>query len=932
MTNLPVTSYRLQFNKDFNFQSALKLLPYLQALGITYIYASPIFKAAKGSMHGYDVVDPTQLNPELGTPDDFDLLVKEAHGRGISWIQDIVPNHMAFDFENRMLVDLLENGPDSRFYNFFDVEWSNVHLGDKPRVLAPFLGKYYQQSLEGKEILLEYDADGFSINYFGSRFPVRLITYADILSLRFEKLQNKVGRNYPAVIRLLGLLHIVKFLHTINDIDERYNQIKFIKDLLSELYSNDDQVKVYINETLKIYNGIKENPESFDLLDKLLSEQYFRLAYWKVANEEINYRRFFNVSSLISLKVENEEVFNRTHSLIFKLIKEDKIDGLRIDHIDGLYDPEEYLQKVRDRIDGKYLIVEKILEQDEHLPENWPVEGTTGYDFLNFVNGVFCNVKNENKMNRIYTQFTRRVSSFEDIVIDKKRLILNTRMAGELERLNLLVEEIAKRDRYGADITLNGIKTALEEILVHFPIYRTYVNGKKISDPEQDYINRTIGELKYNNPRIEYEIGYIGRLLTMQHKSLSEELYEKSIDFIMKFQQLTGPLMAKGYEDTALYVYNRFISLNEVGGNPSEFGLTLNEFHKKIRTRGIKWRYSLNATSTHDTKRGEDVRARINVLSEIPDEWNLRVRKWYNMNLKHKKEDNGRFFPDKNDEYFLYQTLMGTLPFDGKPDDEFIKRIKDYAIKVVREAKIYTAWIKPDEMYENAFLSFIDNILTDSGSNPFLDDILELHKYTSFYGIFNSLSQTIIKMTAPGIPDFYQGTELWDFSLVDPDNRRPVDYSLREELLGKIIEKESEGTENLSEYLFSDIHSGALKLFTINKILKAIMENPELFEAGKYLKIKSSGIYKNHIISFARLFGDEALIIAVPRFLTGVTEPGRLPLGQEIWKNTRIKIPFAVDNVKNLISGESIPGDDDPEIGFLMHDFPAAVLSCELKG
>ena len=932
MTNLPTATYRLQFNKDFKFESARKLLPYLRALGITHIYASPIFKASKGSRHGYDVVDPTQLNPELGTPDDYDSLVQEAHEKGMSWLQDIVPNHMAFDYENRMLVDLLENGPDSRFYNFFDVEWSYVHFGDKPRMLAPFLGKYYQEALEGKEISLKYDEDGFSINYYDNRFPVRVSSYSDILSLRFEKLQNKLGRNYPAIIRLLALLHSIKFLPTIENIDERYNQIKFIKDLLWELYSEDDQVKMYINETLKIYNGRKNIPESFDLLDKLLSEQYFRIAFWKVANEEINYRRFFNISSLISLKIENEEVFNRTHSLIFKLVKENNIDGLRIDHIDGLYDPEEYLHRVRERIDGKYLVVEKILEQDEQLPERWPVEGTTGYDFLNFVNGIFINVKNENKLNRIYTQFTRRASSFDDLVVDKKRLIISTRMAGELERLSLLVEDIAKHDRYGADITLNGIKTALEEILVHFPIYRTYVNGKKISKSEKDYIDHIIGELKYNNPRLEYEISYIGNLLTMQRQNLSEELYVKSINFIMKFQQLTGPLMAKGYEDTALYVYNRFISLNEVGGDPSELGLPLNEFHKKIRQRGLKWGYSLNTTSTHDTKRGEDVRARINVLSEIPDEWNLRVKKWYNMNLKYKKEHSGRFFPDKNDEYFLYQTIVGTLPFDERPDEVYKKRVKDYAIKVVREAKVYTAWVKPDEIYENAFLNFIDNILSESDSNLFLDDLLDFHRITSFYGIFNSLSQTIIKMTAPGVPDFYQGSELWDFNLVDPDNRRPVNYSLREELLQQINEKESEDIENLFEYLLTGMHSGAVKLFIINKILKARIENRELFEAGRYSRLRSAGIHKNSIIAFFRRFEDEVLIIVVPRFLTGIIKPGNMPLGKEMWEDTSIKIPFEIKNVRNLLTGEHIPGNSEPEIGCLMDKFPAAVLSCEVKG
>jgi len=930
LINLPESTYRLQFNKEFNFNSASKILPYLKELGISHIYASPIFKASKGSAHGYDVVDPTQLNPELGSGDDFDKLIFEAKEKGIQWLQDIVPNHMAFDFENKMLVDLLENGPDSRFYNFFDVEWNYGHFGDKPRMLAPFLGRYYQESLEDKEISLAYDEDGFSINYYENKFPVRVGTYSDILSSRFDKLQNKVGRNYPAVIRLLGLLHIIKFLPTYEEMDERYNQIKFIKALLWELYSGDEQVKMYIDETLKIYNGINEKPESFDLLDKLLSDQYFRLAYWKVANEEINYRRFFNISSLISLKIENEEVFNRTHSLIFKLIKEDKIDGLRVDHIDGLYDPEEYLKRVRERIDGRYLIVEKILEMEEKLPESWPVEGTTGYEFLNFVNGIFCKSSNENKFSRIYTQFTRSNVSFDEMVVDKKRLIINTRMAGELERLSLIVEDIAKQDRHGADITLNGIKTALEEILVHFPIYRTYVNGTKITKYEIAYIEKTIGELKYNNPRLEYEIGYIGKLLMLRHTNLLPELYQKSVYFIMKFQQLTGPLMAKGFEDTALYVFNRLISLNEVGGNPSYFGLGLREFHKKIRQRGIKWAYSLNTTSTHDTKRGEDVRARINVLSEIPDEWNLRVKKWHNMNLKYKKESAGRLLPDKNDEYFLYQTLIGTLPFDDTFSESFRKRIKEYAIKVVREAKVYTAWVKPDETYEKAFLAFIDKILTISESNLFPNDFLEFQEYVSHFGIFNSLSQVLIKMTCPGVPDFYQGTELWDFSLVDPDNRRPVDYSMRQQMIARI--NKSTDMDELFGYLFSNMKNGAVKMFLIKKVLGAKKKYRKLFNAGKYSSLNSAGEYNKNIICYMRENENLAAIVIAPRLLTGFLEAGNLPLGRDIWKNTIIRLPFELKNLKNLITGDTIKAGYSLDLGDILSRFPAALLVGEIKG
>ncbi len=930
MTNLPAATYRLQFNKDFNFKSAVKLLPYLKELGISHIYASPVFKAAKGSMHGYDVVDQTCFNPDLGAEDDFNKLVEEAHRQDIYWLQDIVPNHMAFDFENKMLVDLLENGPDSRFFEFFDVEWSYIHFGDKPAMLAPFLGKYYQEALEGGEISLKYGEEGFSINYYDNKFPVRVGSYADILSLRFEKLQNKTGRNYPAVIKMLGLLHMIKFLPTFENIEERYNQIKFIKALLWELYSDDDIVRMCLNETLKIYNGVRRKPESFNLLDRLLSDQYFRLAYWKVANEEINYRRFFNISSLISLKIENECVFNRTHSLIFRLIKENKIDGLRVDHIDGLYDPEEYLHRIRERIDGRYLIVEKILGEDEILPENWPVEGTTGYDFLNIVNGLFCKTKNENKLSRIYTQFTRRASTFDDLAVDKKRLIISTRMAGELERLSLLVEDIAKHDRHGADITLIGIKTALEEILVHFPIYRTYVNGKNISEPEKEYINRTIGELKYNNPRIEYEIDYIGKLLALQYHDLSEGLNEKSINFIMKFQQLTGPLMAKGFEDTALYVYNRFISHNEVGGNPSKFGFTLGEFHKKIKYRGINWKHTLNTTSTHDTKRGEDVRARLNVLSEIPDQWHTRVKKWHNMNLKYKTEYNGRHLPDKNDEYFLYQTLVGAFPFEETPDNIFVKRIKDYAIKVVREAKVYTAWVKPDETYENAFLHYIEKILAVSDTNLFLSDLIEFKKYITYFGIFNSLSQTLIKMTVPGVPDFYQGSELWDLNLVDPDNRRPVDFSEREDLL-RFIDNNQKEKNKLFEYLLSDMKNGAVKLYLIRKVIAARRRYPALFNEGKYSHLNSSGEYGKNVISFIRKSEDHIAVIVAPRFTTEVTEHNKLPLGKKTWKNTFIRVPFETEKLENAITNDIYEGETTLQIGDILKEFPAALLIGRIK-
>ncbi|MGE5679826.1 MAG: alpha-amylase family glycosyl hydrolase, partial [Bacillota bacterium] len=476
--NIPKSTYRLQFNSAFGFNAAKKIISYLSDLGISDIYASPILKAAKGSGHGYDQVDPSQLNPELGTDEDYEALVAEYKKYGLKWIQDIVPNHMAYSSENQMIVDLFENGQNSRFYNYFDIEWNHPHASARQRVLAPFLGKFYHEVLESEELKLTYDAEGFSINYYDNRFPISMESYSGILSFRLGALRNKLGKNDPSMIKYLAVLYILRSLPTVDEIDERYSQIKFVKGMLWELYNENDEIKVFIDETLKIYNGRKDSPESFDLLDRLISEQHFRLAYWKVANEEINYRRFFNISGLISLKMENEEVFNRIHSYIFKLMKEGNIDGLRIDHVDGLFDPTSYLKKLRSRTEHNYIVVEKILELQEDLPEVWPVEGTTGYEFTNFVNGIFIKPENERRFTNIYQDLTHFLTPAERVAWDKKRLIIQTRMAGEVERLAFIVESVSSKDRHGIDITMHGLKRALEEILTYFPVYRTYINGE----------------------------------------------------------------------------------------------------------------------------------------------------------------------------------------------------------------------------------------------------------------------------------------------------------------------------------------------------------------------------------------------------------------------------------------------------------------------
>ena len=928
--HIPKSTYRLQFNQSFGFNAASGVIDYLSKLGISDIYASPIFKAKTDSTHGYDVVEPNQFHSSLGSDEEFDLLINKAKKIGMSWLQDFVPNHMAYNIQNRMLIDLLENGSNSRYADFFDIDWGHHHAGMKGRILAPFLGKYYQEALENGEIKLSYDEEGLSINYYETRLPVKIESYADVFSFRLDKLRNKLGRNDPDFIRYMGALFAIKSLPTADEIDERYNQIKFIKGILWELYTYNNSIKDFIDENLKNFNGIKNMPESFDLLDNLLSQQNFRISFWKVANEEINYRRFFNVNELISLRVENEDVFNRIHSLVFKLCKEEKISGLRIDHIDGLYDPSDYLNNVRDRTRDVYLVVEKILGFEENLPPYWPVQGTTGYDFLNFLNEIFCQRKNNYRLTAFYNKFTEQNKTYEQIVIEKKRLIIQTRMAGDVENLALLIEEISSKDRFGVDITLHGIKEALEEILTHFPIYRTYVSSSKNRRTDKKYLSEVIEKVKNENQLLTKEFQYIGSLLTKDFgEKFTTEQKDKSLNFLMKFQQLTGPIMAKGFEDTVLYVFNRLTSLNEVGSSPDKFGITLADFYNFNRKRFINWRYTINTTSTHDTKRGEDVRARINILSEIPDEWIKKVRLWNKMNNKFKKNRNGYLMPDKNLEYFIYQTLIGSFPFNLEHNENYLRRIKQYLIKSMREAKEHSSWTRPDVEYETTATAFIENILI-SGSE-FYNDFSSFQKKIAFYGVYNSLSQSLIKITSPGIPDFYQGTELWDLFLVDPDNRQPVDYNLRREFLNEIYKKDKElKTEDRISFLHSLLTNPSdakIKLYIIYKSLQVRNIYPETYNDGNYIPLETGGKFKENLIAFARNYEDNFIITLAPRFLTDLVKENVLPIGTDIWSDTYIKLnKINSPTLKNNLTGEVFEKRGKILIGEIFRNFPYALI------
>jgi (1->4)-alpha-D-glucan 1-alpha-D-glucosylmutase len=923
---IPVATYRLQLHKDFGFRAVKEIVRYLSEFGISDIYASPIFKARKGSLHGYDVVNPGEINPELGSPSDYERLAGEVKVLKMGWLQDVVPNHMAFDADNEMLMDVLENGTRSPYLEYFDVFWDHPYASLKGRVLAPFLGKFYGEALEEGEIKILFDKKGFRVSYYDLSYPLKLESYTHLLTHGLKALRRKLGRNHPHFIKLLGILYVLKTLSSQEGGEDGYDQVTFIKNTLWEIYTQSPEIREFLNENLRVFNGEKDRAERVRLLDPLLSEQLFRLSFWKVATEEINYRRFFSINDLISLKVEREEVFRHTHSFIFSLLKEEKLTGLRIDHIDGLFDPERYLKRLKEENKGVYMVVEKILDPDEELPSSWPVQGTSGYEFLNMVNLLFC--RGGRAMSRVYMTFTGRRGAYEDLVMEKKKLILERHMTGDVDNLAHLLKAISSRDRHGSDITLYGLKSALTEVMVSFPVYRTYVSSEKVRQEDRFSIHRAVKRARERNPGLSHELDFVERFLLLElEEDLSEEEKAERVSFVMRFQQFTAPLMAKGFEDTTLYVFNRLVSLNEVGGSPDRFEIPLERFHEFNVRRKERWPHSLSATATHDTKRGEDVRARINVLTELTDEWESRLKEWNRINRGKKRRVRGFRVPERNDEYFLYQTLLGAFPFDQKDYPQFVERMKGYIIKSVREAKVHTAWLKPDEEYESAYMAFLEDLLRPSEENLFLQAFLPFQQKIAWYGLWYSLSQTLIKITAPGVPDFYQGCELWDLNLVDPDNRRPVDYEARAASLREIKARDEKAAGPLISELLSTKEDGRIKLFLIYRGLKARRENIRLFQEGDYLPLEGEGRFRDCVIAFARKHGDEWAVVVVPRFLTAVAAEGEYPLGKEKWKDTRILFPVDARQAWiNTLTGEEMEGHGSLPVGDLLRAFPVSLL------
>jgi len=961
---IPTATYRLQFNHQFRFSDAKKIIPYLNELGISDIYASPYFKAKEGSLHGYDIVDHNKLNPEIGTEEEYNELTDELQRYGMGQILDIVPNHMCIaSKENVLWRDILENGPSSVYENFFDINWEPVKKELKDKVLLPILGNQYGNVLERQELKLTFEEGAFFVQYYDHKFPIRPKTYIDVLKHRIDALESHVSSENPHYIELLSIITALNYLPHYTEKDqekiiERDREKEIIKKRLWDLYNGSQEIKAFIDENITIFNGNMGEQRSFDILDALLSEQVYRLSYWRVATEEINYRRFFDINDLAAIRMEDSTVFKETHKLLFKLIREGKVTGLRVDHPDGLYNPCEYFQWlqrscfVETRLNGIeqlktdiplpyepsekekevlkqydeillsdphfkpfYIVGEKILIKGERMPEEWPIISTTGYVFLNSVNGIFIETKNAKIFDDIYARFIKTKVDFQDILCEKKKLVMQVAMSSEVNTLGHYLNRISEKNRHTRDFTLNSLTRAIVEVIAFFPVYRTYIKDLDIKERDRQYVEVAITRAKRKNPAISESIfDFLKDVLLLKFPDNFEEENKKEwLEFVLRFQQITGPIMAKGLEDTAFYVYNRFASLNEVGGSPDRFGTSLETFHGQNIERIKCWPNAIIATSTHDTKRGEDVRARLNVLSEIPGEWRDCLRRWSRMNKKNRVIINGQIVPDRNEEYLFYQTLIGSWPVGQLNDSEyevFKQRIKDYVLKAIREAKVNTSWISPNILYEDATMAFVEAVIRNTSENQFIKDILPLQQRISQYGMYNSLSQTLLKIASPGVPDFYQGTEIWDFSLVDPDNRRPVDYGTRIEMLEELKGKESEfGPLKLAREVTMNRENGVIKLYLIYKALNYRESKRELFKTGDYIPIESSGDRADNVCTFVRSTGNSIVLVVVPRFLTRLIQhPEALPFGNEAWKDTFIVTPFeeAGRKYRNIFTGEIV--------------------------
>ncbi len=868
-SSIPVATYRLQLTADFDFDAAASVVPYLKSLGISHVYASPFLKARSGSTHGYDIVDHTQFNPELGGEAGFERMSAALKAHDLGLILDFVPNHVGVHFaDNPWWLDVLEWGQNSPHAASFDIDWDQLPYRARGGVLLPIIGTSYGQALENGEIELRYDAaeGSFSAWYFEHRLPIAPERYSEIL--------RAVVKEAAAEATVAG--------KALLDLASRYNGLRHpnrdeapdFKAALREIPGSAD----IIARGLDAYRAGHGRSAQISALHHLLERQHYKLGHWRLASSDINYRRFFDVNTLAGLRVEDAATFEAMHSLVKRLIAEDRLQGLRLDHIDGLRDPAQYFHRLRRLIrdargDSKepfYLVIEKILGEGEPLTSFSGVHGTTGYEWLNVITQVLVDGNGLGPLDEIWRQVSNQSPKLDPVLKRAKRRVLETLLTSEFTVLTRLLARIASGHYSTRDFSADSLRQALELYVLHFPVYRTYLTAGGPTTPDRALISETIEKARADWFAADEGIfDFLRDALTMDLIGPGRVPHSgpRVRRFALKVQQFTGPLMAKSLEDTAFYRYHRLLALNEVGGDPAADALSVDAFHEMMRARARDWPHGMTATATHDTKRGEDARARLMALTEIPGEWTSAVARWKILNAPHLVTDGEMRAPSATFEYMLYQALLGAWPANGR-DDALLERMQAYALKAAREGKQETSWLNPHQAYEAGVKTFIARILDRSVSGEFLDSLDTLARRVALSGALNSLSQITLKATMPGVPDFYQGTEFWDLSLVDPDNRRPVDFAARAKVLANVETPDW-------DRLVQDWPDGHVKLAWTRHLLRLRNELADVFTHGDYQPLEVSGPHRDHVIAFARRHGKDAAITVVTKTLAPMSQDGR---------------------------------------------------------
>jgi (1->4)-alpha-D-glucan 1-alpha-D-glucosylmutase len=880
----PRATYRLQLHAGFTFDDAAAAVPYLAALGVSHVYCSPYLQAARGSTHGYDVVDHSRVNEELGGDAAYRRFVTTLKAHGLGQVVDIVPNHMAITSENGWWVDVLENGPSSHFASYFDVEWDPPEARLRNMVLLPVLGDHYGRALEAGEIRVSREGARFRIHYGEHAFPVGPRSLGRLLrpaaQRRGSVLMAFLADAFSELPRATATDRV--------SVTRRHRDKHALHTQLERLLVEEPATAAALDGVLAEVNG---DP---DALHALLEGQNYRLAWWRSAGHDLGYRRFFDVNTLAGLRMEDEQVFEDTHALVLRLVHEGVIDGLRVDHPDGLRDPQQYLERLRHAAPEAWIVVEKILEPGEALPDDWPVEGTTGYDFLNRVLGLFVDPAGEAPLTQAYAELTGETTDYARLVRDKKLLVLRDVLGSDVNRLVGLLVEVCERHRRHRDYTRHHLADALRELIAAFPVYRSYVRplAGRVSDDDRAVVAEAVAAATREAPVEEGPLlAFLGELLTLEIQGTLEA------EFVARFQQLTGPAMAKGLEDTAFYAFNRFVALNEVGGDPSRLGLDVAAFHAAMAVAQARWPHAMLSTATHDTKRGEDVRARLALLSERPVAWGEAVRGWHAAAARHRTGG----WPDANAEYFFWQTLVGAWPIDAD-------RLRAYMEKATREAKAHTSWTSPNEAYDRGLAAFVDGVLGDAA---LMDDVRAFVAPLVGPGRVNALAQLLVKLTAPGVPDLYQGSETWALHLVDPDNRRPVDYDERRRLLAACDPGDVAAVQAGADV-------GLPKMWVTRQALHLRAQRPAAFgPAGAYAPLDVHGPKAGHVVAFSR--GGEVLTV-VPRLVLGAC-------GQ--WGATSVAVPEG--RWIDVLTGATHEGGPVP-VAALWSAFPVALLARDAGG